>query len=176
MDPDSINLVFALFDCFGAILYELLIAGLMDPVYQSDAYEAFPGVLVNRGKRAFTSGEHKKGQILRGTKTIFGNRKNKKTYFQFGVKREQANLFQRNKGTGSPPLPERDWHITEATLYRQSNVIPYYLKFTIVIHSNDVRRNASVVQVICGESQRKQIYCNHLLLANAVTHSHSFRN
>ena len=76
----------------------------------------------------------------------------------------------------TPPLPERDLHITEATLYRQSNGIPYYLKVTIVIHSNDVRRNASVVQVICGESRREQIYCNHLLLANAVTHSHSFRN
>ena len=51
MDPESINSVSTLhvFDCFGAILYELLIAGLMDPVYQSDAYEAFAGVLMNRG-------------------------------------------------------------------------------------------------------------------------------
>ena len=46
MDPESINLAFALFDCFGAILFEVLIAGLMDLFYQSDAYE----VLVNRGK------------------------------------------------------------------------------------------------------------------------------
>ena len=50
MDPESINLVFSLFDCFGAILYELLIAGLIDPVYQLGAYEAFSGVLVNKGK------------------------------------------------------------------------------------------------------------------------------
>ena len=50
IDPESINSVFALFDCFGAILYELLIAGLIDLVYQSGAYEAFVGVLVNKGK------------------------------------------------------------------------------------------------------------------------------
>ena len=30
----TLNSVFALFDCSGAILYELLIAGLMDPVYR----------------------------------------------------------------------------------------------------------------------------------------------
>ena len=58
MDPESINSVFALFDCFGAILYELLIAGLMDLVYQSDGYEAFAGV--NRGKMRFISGEQSK--------------------------------------------------------------------------------------------------------------------
>ena len=58
MDPEhaeSINSLFAPFDCFGAILYELLIAGLMDPVFQLDAYEAFAGVLVNRGNRTYTS-------------------------------------------------------------------------------------------------------------------------
>ena len=47
MDPEFINSVFALFE---AILYELLIAGLMDLGYQTDAYEAFTRVLVNRGK------------------------------------------------------------------------------------------------------------------------------
>ena len=67
MDPESINSVFAHYDCFGAILYELLIAGLIDPVYQSDAYEVFTGVLV---KRAFISGKQKKKcQIMRGTMT-----------------------------------------------------------------------------------------------------------
>ena len=60
MDPESINSVFALFDCFGAILYKMLIARLMDPVYQSDAFEAFPGVLVNIEKTAFISGEQRK--------------------------------------------------------------------------------------------------------------------
>ena len=49
IDPESITVVFALFDCFGAILNELLIAGLIDLVYQSVAYEAFAGVLLNKG-------------------------------------------------------------------------------------------------------------------------------
>ena len=51
---------FALFDCFGVILYEFLIAGLMNPVYQSDAYEVLPGFLIKQGKRAFISGEQRK--------------------------------------------------------------------------------------------------------------------
>ena len=53
MAPESINLIFCsicLFDCFGVILYEFLIAGLMNPVFQSDAYEVLQGVLMNRGK------------------------------------------------------------------------------------------------------------------------------
>ena len=50
MEPESINSVFALFDCFGAILYESLIVGLMYLVYQSGAYEVFAGIVVNRGK------------------------------------------------------------------------------------------------------------------------------
>ena len=45
IDPESINSVFALFDCFGAILYEMLIAGFMDLVYQSGAHE-----VKNKGK------------------------------------------------------------------------------------------------------------------------------
>ena len=60
MDQESINSVLALFDCFGAILYDLLIAGLMDPVYQSDAYETLPGVLVKIEKTAFILGEQRK--------------------------------------------------------------------------------------------------------------------
>ena len=39
----SINSVFKFFDCFGAILYELLIAGLIDLVYQSGANETIYG-------------------------------------------------------------------------------------------------------------------------------------
>ena len=101
MDCESIKSGFFLCDCFGAALYELLIAGLMDQVYQSDAYEAFAGVLVNRGKRALITGEQrKKCQILRGTKTIFGIREHKNTKFE--EIEEQANLFQRNNGIGTP--------------------------------------------------------------------------
>ena len=55
IDPESINSVFALFDCFGAILYELLIAGLIDLVYRSGAYEAFEGFLVNKGNGIYFS-------------------------------------------------------------------------------------------------------------------------
>ena len=50
LDPEFINSVFTLFDCVGASLYELLMAVLIDLVYQSGAYEAFAGVLVNKGK------------------------------------------------------------------------------------------------------------------------------
>ena len=64
------NSVFTVFDCFGAILYELLIAGLIDLVYQSGAYEAFAGVLVNK----------ENGIYFRGTKeerpTLERNRDN----------------------------------------------------------------------------------------------------
>ena len=52
------NSIFTVFDCFGAILYELLIAGLIDLVYQSGAYEAFARVLVNK----------ENGIYFRGTK------------------------------------------------------------------------------------------------------------
>ena len=104
MDPDSIISVCALFNCFRATLYEFLIAGLIDPVSQSDAYEALQVLLVNRGKMAFISGEQrKKANTLRGTKTIFWKIEHKKTNFRIRGKREHANLFQRNKGTGTPP-------------------------------------------------------------------------
>ena len=56
---------------------------------------------VEQGKMAFISGEQrKKGQILRVTETILGNREYKKTKFK-GTE-EQANLFQRNKETCTP--------------------------------------------------------------------------
>ena len=77
--------------------------------------EALPGVLGNRGTRAFISGEQgNKGQILRGTKTILGNREHRKQIFGFWGTGEQANLFQGNKGIGTPPPPlggphECDW-------------------------------------------------------------------
>ena len=55
----------------------MLIAWLMDLVYQSDAYEAFAGVLVNRGKRHL----FQEGHILMGTETILVNWEHKKTFF-----------------------------------------------------------------------------------------------
>ena len=100
----TLNLI-ALFDCFGAILYELLIAVLIDLVCQSEQYEAFAGVGEQGKWHLF-----QKGQILRGTETILGNRECKKTRFE-GTE-EQANLFQRNKETCTPPTPERASHIT----------------------------------------------------------------
>ena len=55
-----------------------------------------------QGKMAFISGEQrKKGQFLRGTETILGNRECKKTKFE-GTE-EQANLFQWNKERCTPP-------------------------------------------------------------------------
>ena len=106
IDPESINSVFVLFDCFGVILYELLIAVRIDLVYQSGADEAFAGVLVNKGKwHLFQGNRGRKAKILRGTETILGNRENKKIKFE-GTE-EQANLFQRNKETCTltPPPP-----------------------------------------------------------------------
>ena len=113
MDPESINSVFALFDCFGSILYELLIAGFIDLVHQSDVYEALGGVVVNRGEREFISWKQRKeNQILRGPKTLLGNREHKKTNHE-GTE-EQSYLFKRYKRTALHP-PERVSHITEAT-------------------------------------------------------------
>ena len=68
--------------------------------------EALPGVLGNRGKRVFISGEQgNKGQILRGTgeqRQHWGTGNIRKQIFDFGGTGEQANLFQGNKGTGTP--------------------------------------------------------------------------
>ena len=80
---------------------------------------------------AFIPGEQrKKGQILRGTETLLGNREYKKTKFE-GTE-EQANLFQRNKVTCTPsPPPPRGLRIS----LRQSNGIHYHSKFAIVIQA-----------------------------------------
>ena len=63
----------------------------MNLVYQSDAYEAFAGVLVNKGNGIYFREQRKKGQNSRGTETILGNREYKKT--KFGGTEKQANLF-----------------------------------------------------------------------------------
>ena len=71
--------------------------------------EAFPGVLGNRGKRVFISGEQGyKGQILSGTgeqRQYWGTGNIRKQIFNFWVTGKQANLFQGNKGTGTAPTP-----------------------------------------------------------------------
>ena len=77
MDHEAITLVFALFDCFGAILYELLIDGLMDPGYQAGAYESFAVVLVNLGKGHFRGTEDER-QNFEWKKDKIGYREHKK--------------------------------------------------------------------------------------------------
>ena len=71
--------------------------------------EALPGILGNRGNRAFISWEQgNKGQILRGTgeqRQYWGTENIRKQIFYFWGIGEQANLFQGNKGTGTPPPP-----------------------------------------------------------------------
>ena len=59
--------------------------------------------LSEQGKMSFILGAQRKGQILRRTESILGNREYKKTKFE-GTE-EQANLFQRNKETCTPPPP-----------------------------------------------------------------------
>ena len=63
----------------------------------------------NRGNRAFISGEQgNKGQILRGTgeqRQYWGTGNIRKQIFDFWGTGEQANLFQGNKETGTPPPP-----------------------------------------------------------------------
>ena len=69
-------------------------------------FEALPEVLGNRGERVFISGEQgNKGQILRGTgeqRQYWGTGNIRKQIFDFWGTGEQANLFQGNKGTGTP--------------------------------------------------------------------------
>ena len=111
IDPESVNPSFALFDCLGAILCDLLIAGLIDLVYQSGAYEAFAGVLVTR----------ENGIYFRGTEDERPNFEGEqRQYWGTGNIRKQNLREQRNKpiyfrGTRkhvTPPPPERASHIT----------------------------------------------------------------
>ena len=71
--------------------------------------EALPGVLGNRRKRVFISGEQgNKGQILRGTgeqRQYWGTGNIRKQFFYFWGTKAQANLFQGNKGIGIHPPP-----------------------------------------------------------------------
>ena len=80
-----------------------------DTFKSSAIIEALPWVLGNRGGRVFISGEQgNKGQILRGTgeqRQYWGTGNIRKQIFDFWGTGEQANLFQGNKGTGTPPPP-----------------------------------------------------------------------
>ena len=74
------------------------------PVAEISTYiEALPGVLGNRGNREFISGEQgNKGQILRGTKTILGNREHKKTNFRFLRNRGTSQFISGEQGNRYP--------------------------------------------------------------------------
>ena len=102
MDSESIISVFALFDCFGAILNELLIAGLMELVYQSDAYRVSQG-LGKQGKNdIYFSGTEEERSNFEGNKDILRNGERTK------ILRKQRNkpiLFQRKQGNRYPPPP-----------------------------------------------------------------------
>ena len=67
--------------------------------------EALPGVLGNGGKSAFISREQRPNfEGNSGTKKKYlGTGNIRKQIFDFLGAGEQANLFQGNKGTGTPP-------------------------------------------------------------------------
>ena len=67
--------------------------------------EALPGVLGNRGKRAFISGEQRPNfEGNRGTKKKYlGTGNIRKQIFDFLGTGEQANLFQGNRYPPPPP-------------------------------------------------------------------------
>ena len=76
----------------------------------------------NKGKRAFISGEQgNKGQILRGTgeqRHYWGTGNLRKQIFDFWGTGEQANLFQGNKGTGTPGGPHKSPSISNSNQSR----------------------------------------------------------
>ena len=66
--------------------------------------EALPGVLGNRGNRAFISGEQRPNfEGNRGTKTILGNREHKKTNFRFLGNRGTSQFISGEQGNRYPP-------------------------------------------------------------------------
>ena len=72
--------------------------------------EALPGVLGNRGKRVFISGEQRPNfEGNRGTKTILGNREHKKTNFRFLGNRGTSQFISGEQGNRYPPPPPPPW-------------------------------------------------------------------
>ena len=65
--------------------------------------EALPGVLENRGKRVFISGEQRPNfEGNRGTKTILGIREHKKTNFRFLGNRGTSQFISGEQGNRYP--------------------------------------------------------------------------
>ena len=68
------------------------------------ADEALPGVLGNRGIRAFISGEQRPNfEGNWGTNTILGNREHKKTNFRFLGNRGTSQFISGEQGNRYPP-------------------------------------------------------------------------
>ena len=66
--------------------------------------EALPGVLGNRGKRVFISGEQRPNfEGNRGIKTILGNWEHKKTNFRFLGNRGTSQVISGEQGNRYPP-------------------------------------------------------------------------
>ena len=71
--------------------------------------EALPGVWGNREKRTFISGEEgNKGQVLRGTKTIVGNREHKKS--------TKEGKDQESIQSSTTPNPGYQWESKKITI------------------------------------------------------------
>ena len=76
-------------------------------MYNPYIREALPGVLGNRGNRAFISGgsgeQRPNFEGNRGTKTILGNREHKKTIFRFLGNRGTSQFISGEHGSRYPP-------------------------------------------------------------------------
>ena len=66
--------------------------------------EALPGVLGNRGTSLFISGEQgNKGQIMRGTNPILGNREHRKRFFRILGNSGSSQFISGEQGNRYPP-------------------------------------------------------------------------
>ena len=95
--------------------------------------EALPGVLGNRGKRVFILGEQRPNfEGNRGTKTILGNREQKKTNFRFLGNRgtsefisgEQGNMYPPGKASKISILSILEWPFNTGFTVHHSTVQP----------------------------------------------------
>ena len=87
--------------CF-VVFYDTFSKGVLGQVWHL-IVEALPGVMGNRGNRAFISGEQRSNfEGNRGTKTILGNREHKKTNFQFLENRGTSQFISGEQGNRYP--------------------------------------------------------------------------